>query len=276
MWFTSHHAVRLDNVRIADPQFRMTAQSTVAVPRQAPTLAAATAIAGRLARKFPSIEGVCIYGSVARGEATEWSDMDLLVIGSNPRLSPARLRAALPGAERERVSIIFYPTSVFRRHHEDRALFIAHIRHEARILFDPQHILRKLLAQPFQPRVDVEAGLKAHLARLTPYEDVRRFGGNFLFCFAHLYAIGKGVVMLGLADAGALEFDRERAFRRFLKLHPRSRKDIDTIRALRPFYNLVTSRRPEPLPFSYHGAEGYARKAVAAIRRLALRVRARR
>jgi predicted nucleotidyltransferase len=238
-------------------------------------LKAARAIAARLARRFPSIDGICVYGSVARGQATVWSDMDLLVVGSNARLSPARLKKALPAAEREFVSIIFYPTSVFRRQRAERALFIAHIRNEAKILFDREDLLRETLTKPFEPRVDVEEGVAAHLMRLAPYDDPRRFGGNFLFCFAHLYAIGKGVVMLGLAAAGTLEFDRERAFRRFRRLHPDLGPEIDTVTTLRPFYSLVTSRQPEPLPFPYHGAERDARRAVAAIRTLARRVRGR-
>jgi len=38
--------------------------------RLKPTLRAAEVIADLLARKFPSIDGICLYGSLARGGAT--------------------------------------------------------------------------------------------------------------------------------------------------------------------------------------------------------------
>lgn len=238
-----------------------------------PSVRTAKAIARRLGRAFPSIDGISLYGSVARGDATAWSDIDLLVIGSQPRLSPARLKNSLPPAVRDRTSIIFYPTSAFRRHYEERALFIAHIRKEAKILLDRRGVLTEVLERPFVPAVDIEEGIATHLVKLAPYTDVRRFGGNFLFCLAHLYSIGKGIAMLGLAKAGAIEFNRERAFRRFGRLNPDLKREVQTIGALRPFYSLVTGRRPEPLPFSYTNAERPTRTAVAAIHALAKRVK---
>jgi predicted nucleotidyltransferase len=238
-----------------------------------PSIRAAKAIARKLGRAFPSIDGISLYGSVARGDATPWSDIDLLVIGSQPRLSPARLKDSLPPGVRDRTSIIFYPTTAFRRHYEERALFIAHIRKEGKILLDRRGILGEVLGRPFVPAVDIEEGIATHLVKLAPYANVRRFGGNFLFCLAHLYSIGKGIAMLGLAKAGPIEFNRDRAFRRFERLNPDLRREVRKVRALRPFYNLVTGRRPEPLPFSYLGAERPTREAVAAIRALAKRVK---
>src|SRR5207302_176683 len=115
-------------------------------------------------------------------------------------------------------------------------------------------VLADLLTKPFAPRVDVAEEIDTQLSRLEPYEDVTRFEDNYLFCLAHLYSIGKGVVMLRLADEGVFEFNRERAFEEFERLHPLEGGAAERIRALRPFYNLVTERRPEPLPFSYRKA----------------------
>jgi len=165
--------------------------------------------------------------------------------------------------------VLYYPTAAFRGHYENRALFIAHVKKEGKILLDRRGFLREVLAKPFTPVVNIEEGITGHLIRLRPYVDPTRFDNNFLFCLAHLYSIGKGVVMLALADAGALEFDRKRAFKRFTRLHPSLRSQIAAITVLRPFYNLVTGRRPEPLPFSYHRAKRPMRMAVAAIRALA-------
>jgi hypothetical protein len=89
--------------------------------------------------------------------------------------------------------------------------------------------------RPFVPVVDVSEGIKAHLAKLDSYADPKRFKNNFLFCVAHVYSIGKGVIMLALARRGVLEFNREAAFKRFLELDPHMANEVDKIMKLRPF-----------------------------------------
>ena len=239
--------------------------------RATPTLREARSIARRLTRAFAGIDAICLYGSVARGNATEWSDIDLLVTGSNPRLTPERLRRAVSGRGSGRLSLIYYPTTTFRERYANRALFIAHVKKEGIALFDRLHLLKEVLTSPFVPEVDVDDGVRTHLARLAPYTDSSRFGDNFLFCLSHLYSIGKGIVMLGIAKTGTLEFSRDAAFEAFERLNPDLRFEIKKITILRPFYHLVTGRQPEPLPFSYRDADGPMREAVTAIRLLARR-----
>jgi predicted nucleotidyltransferase len=196
---------------------------------------------------FPGIDAICLYGSVARGDATEWSDIDLLVTGSDGKLTPERLRKVLSRQDWDRVSLIYYPTAAFREHYQERALFIAHVRKEGVPLFDRLKILRRMLASPYTPVVDVSEGIKMHMAKLAPYADSRKFNDNFLFGLAHLYSIGKGVVMLGLAKSGILEFNRETAFKTFRSQNPDLEREISKIMQLRPFYTLVTGRQPEAL-----------------------------
>jgi predicted nucleotidyltransferase len=237
---------------------------------QIPATADARAIADKLVQSFPAIEGVLLCGSVARGDADEWSDIDLVVIGSDLALTPSRMREALADMSR-RVSLIYYPADAFAEQYRQRALFIAHLQKEGVILYDRRGLLKTTLAKPFAPVVDVEEGIRAHRARLAPYSDPRRFNNNFLFCLSHLYSIGKGVVMLGLAKDGVLEFNREAAFQRFAGLNPDLVEETRKIAQLRPFYRLVTGRRPEPLPFSYQAADRQMLEAVRAIETLARR-----
>src|SRR5438093_6092152 len=87
--------------------------------------------ADRLASSVPSLESICLFGSVSRGQETKWSDIDLLLLGSDTALTPTKLLAALPPNIRQRrVSLIYYPTSVFRRMSEEGDLFVEHIRRE--------------------------------------------------------------------------------------------------------------------------------------------------
>jgi len=239
--------------------------------RHVPTIKDAELAADALTRAFRGIDGVFLYGSVARGDADEWSDIDLIVTGSDSELTPGDLRRTLSRRGVDRVSIIYYPTSVFRKHYRERALFIAHLKQEGIPLYDRHGLMQTVLRQPFIPVVDVSEGIRAHLVRLSPYSDPKRFNNNFLFCLAHVYSIGKGIMMLGLAHRGILEFNRDAAFERFIILNPDLRNEVERVRRLRPFYRLVTNRRPEQLPFSYRSAGRRLREAVAAVRRLARR-----
>jgi len=239
--------------------------------RKAPTLGDAKRAANALRRAFPRIDGVFLYGSVARGDADQWSDIDLIITGSGPDITPERLRQTLSRHGVDRISLIYYPTSVFRRHYRERALFIAHLKKEGVALYDRLGLLQTVLRKPFVPIIDVSEGIRSHLTKLAPYADPMRFNNNFLFCLAHVYSIGKGVIMLGLAHRGVLEFNREAAFKRFVALNPDLKKEIGRVTRLRPFYNLVTGRHPEQLPFSYKSASRQLRDAVTAVRRLAER-----
>jgi predicted nucleotidyltransferase len=237
----------------------------------APTMQDAKVIVRLLVEAFPTIDAVLLGGSVARGDADEWSDIDLVVVASDPDLSLAVLRKAL-SEDKDRVSLIYYPTSSFRKLYEEHALFIAHLQREGVALYDPKDLLKDLLGRPFVPVVDVAGEIQVYRARLAPYTDPRRFNNNFLFCLSHLYSIGKGVIMLGLAKRGVFEFNRENAFGRFAKLNPDLATVTNSIARLRPFYRLVTDRRPEPLPFSYESAGRQMLEAVHAIEIVAGRV----
>jgi hypothetical protein len=74
-----------------------------------------------------------------------------------------------------------------------------------------------------------------------------------------------------LAKRGVLEFNRESAFERFTALNPDLAERVATVARLRPFYLLVTGRKPEPLPFSYHAAAMEMKETVNAIDTLAER-----
>lgn len=87
-------------------QFLLDSGSERVSSRRTPTLQDARSIARTLVATFPGIDAICLYGSVARGDATEWSDIDLLVTGSDGKLTPERLRKVLSRQDWDRVSLI--------------------------------------------------------------------------------------------------------------------------------------------------------------------------
>ncbi len=162
-----------------------------------PTVQEAKQISEQLVKSLKGIDAVLLFGSVARGDADEWSDIDLLVTASDPKLTPSRIRRALSRITARRISLIYYPTDFFVKQYRSRALFIAHLKKEGTALFDRKNILKNVMNRPFVPNVEVSESIKRQLKNLSAYSDPKRFNNNFLFCLSHIYSIGKAVVMLG-------------------------------------------------------------------------------
>jgi predicted nucleotidyltransferase len=222
----------------------------------------------------PGVDGVCLFGSTARGDTDPGSDVDLIVVGTNPNLSPSKLLRTLPEHLRgERLSLIYYPHEELEELFRSGVSFIDHLRHEGEILYDKSGVLSRVLSDEFELNLNVDEEVQAELARLDVYSDLKMFKGNFLFVLTQLYAIGKSIVMLGLTAEGARQYNRDAAFRAFKKRHPDLALEVDTITELRPFYRLVTRRGEEPLPFPYKQAESEVERAIGAIRRIAGAVR---
>ena len=232
-----------------------------------PTVRDAKEVTSQLVAAFPAIEAVLLCGSVARGDANPWSDMDLLVTSSDPKLTVAELRKVIP--EGDRVSLIYYRTPSFETSCQRHPLFTAHLKKEGAVLFDPVGVLRRMFDTPPVTEADIAKEIGKYRAKLAPYRHPKRYNNNFLFALSHLYSIGKGVIMLGLANRGVLEFNREAAFERFTALNPDLAERVATVARLRPFYRLVTGRQSEPLPFSYQDAAIEMEETVNAIDSLA-------
>jgi predicted nucleotidyltransferase len=235
-----------------------------------PTKHDAEDLARLLVEKFRAIDSILLCGSVARGDANQWSDIDLMITTSDATLTRAHLREAL-GDRTDRVSLIFFRTADFEKEYKKRGLFVTHLIKEGIPLYDRLGLLRDVLSEPFAPNTDISEEIRHFRAKLAPYRFPERYNNNFLICLSHLYSIGKAIVILALARRGILEFNRETAFRRFATMNPDLASQIDKVTRLRPFYSLVSGRAPEPLPFSYHSAAAQMGEAVNAIESLAER-----
>jgi predicted nucleotidyltransferase len=229
--------------------------------------------ARRIAQALTSrsgVDAICLFGSAARGDSNEWSDVDLLVVGSDPRLTPtALLRVISRDVSRDKVTLLYYLRDELQDMFAAGLSFTKHLQREAIVLYDPTSFLTTLLTKDTENPARSKEELAARLEELDVYSDLRLFKDNFLFVLARLYSIGKSVVMLALAHANEPEFRRDVAFARFAERHPELEGDVKTVSSLRPFYQVVTGRESEPLPFSYRGANREAGDAIAAIKRIA-------
>jgi predicted nucleotidyltransferase len=222
-----------------------------------------------LVSEFPQIRGVCLFGSVARGDDDARSDIDLFVVGEDPKLTPSmiRRRLHLKGAQ-PKVSIIYHTPKTFDRYVQTGSRFLVHLQLEGKVLYDASGKLREIQRQP-PLSTSIRPEVEGQLKRLKIYEDPARFNGNFLFPLAHIFAIGKAIVMAILAENEVYEFNREAALDAFAARFPSACKDIDTLRRLAPFSVLVSRGVEQELPFSYHHSDVAVAEAIEAVRRLA-------
>lgn len=215
----------------------------------------------------PWIEGVCLFGSVARDDHDETSDIDLLILGTEATRTPGDVRRQLRTDLRERVSISYYTPPSLVAYLERWSRFGVHLRTEGRILFDHFGRLRAILAQP--RTLSTEFELEVQLGHLETLDHVERFGGLFLIPLARLYRVGRTVVFALLAEMGVFEFNQEKAFEDLARRLPEAAHDVRAIERLRPFARLVRGRiEPDRLPFSSEGCPIEVKNAIEAIRRL--------
>jgi predicted nucleotidyltransferase len=81
---------------------------------------------------LPSVVGLCVLGSVARGDERPDSDVDILVATWEP-LAPRTMLAALPERLRARpLSLVSKTPEGLQRLAEEGSLFLAHARTEGR------------------------------------------------------------------------------------------------------------------------------------------------
>ncbi len=222
-----------------------------------------------LVEEFPAISGVWLFGSVARGDEDELSDIDLFVLGTDPHLRPSTIRNRLDLKNRPpKVSIVYHTPATLERFVKNGSRFIVHLQLEGEILFDNDGLLGKIQRLPTL-RASVKPEVDGQLKRLELLDRPQRFNGNFLFPLVHAFSSGKAIVMAILAENQIYEFNREGAFNAFADHFPSSQTDIETLRRLAPFSALVSKGSEGELPFSYRDCETELTKAVAAVRRLA-------
>jgi predicted nucleotidyltransferase len=218
---------------------------------------------------FPEVSGVCLFGSVARGDDDDRSDIDLFVIGSDPDLTPSQIRRRLRLQNRPpKVSIVYHTPKTLERYMATGSRFLVHLQLEGEVLYDQAGLLRSIQDQP-PLSTPIDAEIEGQLGRLQLFDRPQRFNGNFLFPLSHVFAAGKAIVMAILATNEIYEFNRDAAFDAFVARFPDSQDDVETLRRLAPFAALVSKGTEEELPFSYHDCEAELAEAIEAVRQLA-------
>jgi hypothetical protein len=217
----------------------------------------------------PGVDGIMVFGSVARGDADVRSDIDVLVVSRDADLGPAAVRAHLPRRlRRSRLAFTCVQPHRLRWMWQRGDVLAHHLFAEGQVLFDRDGALTALMTAEPQRSANLPTQLAAVRAQLRAFDDLAVFRGELLFALSSIYALTKGVILADLVDNGATSFNRQAAFEIFSAKHPTLADDIRTLAELEPFYATVTRRQPAAAALAADDLESTARCAVLALQRL--------
>jgi predicted nucleotidyltransferase len=246
-----------------------------------------------LLAQVESVVGVLLFGSVARGSQTACSDMDLLVVGTDPELRPSSLQRLAHATQLPRLSLSYYLPEGFRRVIESRTTFARHLLLEGVVLYDRHGSLTDLLRSARQAQLGVSGigtevpdeplarspsrisdvgtqisdEIGSRLRVLRPYQaNPEAFRGSYLFVLARAYSVAKSLAIIGLANAGVDEYDRDKAFTHFVRIHPEAEEPIRRLSELKIYKSMVTGRHDAP---SEEPSDHVAKQALADVAALA-------
>lgn len=205
-------------------------------------------------RELPEILGIALFGSTARGDADEGSDVDVLVVRSDSaRTKDVRSRVTELLATRQlEASVLIRSEAQLAREVARRPSFAAHLIDEGVVLHESASwtgfdvILSEVDVSP--EAMDDEIGIRSK--DLRSFADIRPFNGHYFAYLANLYAIGRSVVIARLLARGVHEYRWRCAFSRYSELRPDLKPGLEAIEDLRPFYEYACGRRGGVAPMT--------------------------
>lgn len=101
-----------------------------------------------LQENLADIEALAVYGSVARGDAREDSDIDVLVITGKPEQMEKKLRVVVtnPAGEGRLIMPKCYTGSLLGKSLKAGSAFANNLLKDMRIIYDPQNVLKEAMA----------------------------------------------------------------------------------------------------------------------------------
>lgn len=193
---------------------------------------------------------IVLFGSAARGELTERSDLDLLIVVSS-RSNLRKIRRLAKKAARianANVSPQFYTAARLRRVRVSRPSFACHIVDEGRIVYAKEEVggIRELIGAVDLSRETLRSEIAERRRRMRVFWDFDRFNGEFAGSLARLYSIGRSVVITKLLGEGVHEYSWRRVFDAYERRHPALCTHLRLIGSLRPFYDYLRGQSELP------------------------------
>ena len=224
-----------------------------------------------LVNGVPAIEAVLLFGSVARGDARAESDIDLMVVATEP-LRSVQVREAL-GGDHWSTSVTCHSWETLAAARSGDWSFFVHLREEGEVLYGGARLERSLAKVRCPDPAVWKRRLGAELDQLNRFDDLGRFSAGYQLPLARIFRTARYSCMLENTAAGETAFSREHCFEVFARRHPEVSAESDLLIRLWPFQARAQGRRNPPLPFEPVAAADVveAREAARSVLGAALR-----
>lgn len=190
------------------------------------------------------VVSVVVFGSAAREDTTSQSDLDVLVVvDEDPR-------AVLAGTAGSMFApLVFTPTALL---HEAsvRPSFVSHLIDEGRLIYQRADWrgLQARLAVKASDRGALHREVQRRVRHLHPLQPVERFRNSPITAMSQIYRVARSLVIARLLEQGVHEYSWRRAFDLYADIRPDLRRDIEALKALRPYYEYSRARPGATLP----------------------------
>lgn len=181
----------------------------------------------------PEVEAAAVYGSVARGDSEDHSDIDLLLLvpASQKRVVYDRLYEELV-ARFPKVSITLYTRGELQFLRAVKSLFVLHLSRESLILFDRAGKLSSLL-ENFEPRASYHEDFVGSIRLLDPLRTVVLGAPNNFHRLSYVYSLFRVFGVYLLAEKHIYEFSKSKMAAALRGSYPDVRQFIDSLSGLR-------------------------------------------
>jgi predicted nucleotidyltransferase len=212
---------------------------------------------------------IIIFGSVARGEADERSDLDVLIVVADNETRAAVLRSIREGPFRD-LSPLVLTRAALMTGLPIRPSFVAHLLDEGVSVYETPawRDIEASLAKSVGDVDTLAAEVQQRTKELEPLAHPERFANSPVTAMSHLYGVARALVTARLLQLGIHEYSWQRIFDRYAELHPELISDLDAVKALRPYYECARGRPGAEVPTRTVDPEDL-RRLVASIERLA-------
>jgi predicted nucleotidyltransferase len=206
-------------------------------------------------RAIPDIECALLYGSTARGDVEEHSDIDLLILSGVSQkhhvLEALNSSLAQFGSK---VSVTIYTRRELKFLGDVQSLFLLHLKWESIILFDRSDGFLQRLFEAFQPKSSYHGDFEKSIALIDPVRKVVLGSPNQFHRLSQVYALYRVFGVYLLAEEGIYEFSKEKMSAELSFLYPARARSIAGLSRLRRLNNLFYSG-----DHSGTGGSGYLR-----------------
>lgn len=153
-----------------------------------------------------------LIGSYARGDISDLSDVDILVVTSSQKSKHGFIRDLRCDFDKNLVSIIKYPSHILQKHWSEGSLFTYHLRNEARCYYAEGDVLNFMKTE-FRLKDNFSEDIGAQRKTLSVYQPANLFDDSTVFFTSQLFLLLKNVAIFSLADRGIINLNKWSAYK---------------------------------------------------------------